>query len=375
MKFLKNLDKKYTKICLYAGVTTILTVLAIIFLYSMRANFMELWDLLVAVLRPLILGCLLCYLLYPIVEWIDTHLQQLVKSKKESFPKHSRRIATLLAMLLILVIIVIIVVLLITTTARGIQNIDVAYLENLFNNTQSDLADLIDKIVAYLEEQGFNVNKLGNYLTNAISGVTGIASTTFFGVIFAVYFLVDGKNIARYWKDAAKQVLPAHTIKIMRDLGYDANRCFSGYIRGQALDALLVGVVTSIIFGIVGIPYAALIGFVTGIGNLIPYVGPILGFAMVVITNLINFDVQNMIIGLIVLAIIMLIDSSMINPKFLANAIHVHPLLVVASLIAGAAIGGVLGMLVSVPSGAFVKLQFEKWIAYRRAQKAEKETQ
>lgn len=53
----------------------------------------------------------------------------------------------------------------------------------------------------------------------------------------------------------------------------------------------------------------------------------------------------------------------MMNARLLAGAIQIHPLLVIASLLAGGAVGGILGMLLAVPVGAFIKLQFEKWLA------------
>jgi predicted PurR-regulated permease PerM len=68
-------------------------------------------------------------------------------------------------------------------------------------------------------------------------------------------------------------------------------------------------------------------------------------------------------LGLVVLQIIMMIDGNIINPRLLAGSIKVHPLLVVASLLAGGAIGGLLGMLLAVPTGAFIRMQFEKWLA------------
>ena len=111
-------------------------------------------------------------------------------------------------------------------------------------------------------------------------------------------------------------------------------------------------------------PYAVVIGFITGFGNLIPYVGPTLGYIAVILANVINgFDLRMIIIGLVVLEIIMLIDGNILNPRLLAGAIQIHPLLVIASLLAGGAVGGILGMLLAVPVGAFIKLQFEKWLA------------
>ena len=67
-----------------------------------------------------------------------------------------------------------------------------------------------------------------------------------------------------------------------------------------------------------------------------------------------------LIIGIIIIMVIMFIDGNIINPRLLAGTINVHPLLVIASLLAGGAIGGILGMIVAVPCGAFIRLRFEK---------------
>ena len=128
-------------------------------------------------------------------------------------------------------------------------------------------------------------------------------------------------------------------------------------------DAILVGAVVSIVFSFMKMKYALVIGLLAGIGNLIPYVGPALGYISVILVNLIAGDFRMLVIGLVVLEVIMLIDGNIINPRLLAGTIKVHPLLVIASLLAGGAIGGLLGMLLAVPTGAFIRMQFEKWLA------------
>lgn len=366
MNFLKNTDKRYLKICIYAGVTAVAAVLAILILYSSRGYFQQVWRLLVAVMRPIIIGCLLCYLLYPVVDFIDRRLQALCRGRADGLARHSRTLAILLTMILIVALIVIFLVVIITAMTRSIQHIDLAYLRSLLEDTQSELYVLSRQAIDYLNEQGFQVGDIGSLATKTISSLSTIVSSCFFGIIFMLYFLADGKNISDYWKRAAKSVLPARSIALCKELGADANRCFAGYIRGQSLDALLVGVETSIVLAIIGVPYAPLIGFITGIGNLIPYVGPVLGYASIVIINLLRFNPRILVAAIIALTIIMLIDSNIVNPRLLANAIHVHPLLVIASLLAGGAIGGVIGMLLSVPCGAFVRLQFEKWMTHKK---------
>ena len=62
------------------------------------------------------------------------------------------------------------------------------------------------------------------------------------------------------------------------------------------------------------------------------------------------------------------IDGNILNPKLLSSAIHIHPLYVIACVIAGGAMGGFVGMLIAVPIGALLKTEFERLIAYRQKQ-------
>ena len=63
--------------------------------------------------------------------------------------------------------------------------------------------------------------------------------------------------------------------------------------------------------------------------------------------------------------VIMIIDGNVINPRLLSSNIKVHPLLVVAALIGGSALGGFVGMLVAVPVAALIKLEFDKFLMAR----------
>jgi predicted PurR-regulated permease PerM len=149
----------------------------------------------------------------------------------------------------------------------------------------------------------------------------------------------------------------------------DADKCFSGYIRGQFLDALLVGVVTFIAMLICKVPYPFVIGLLTGLGNLIPYVGPVVGFVTLLIACLIEGAMDKLLIGGIVLAVLLVVDGNIINPKLVSSTIEIHPLLVFAAMIAGSAIGGLVGMLVAVPLAALLKIEFDKYLDRKEAEK------
>ena len=69
------------------------------------------------------------------------------------------------------------------------------------------------------------------------------------------------------------------------------------------------------------------------------------------------------------MAVLLFVDGNIINPKLLSSSIEIHPLLVFAAMIAGSAVGGLLGMLVAVPLMALAKLEFDKYIDRKEKEK------
>ena len=201
---------------------------------------------------------------------------------------------------------------------------------------------------------------LADGLVDFVKAIPNIFTTLLFSIVFAVYFLMDGENLMNYWKSLLNRLLGPKKYAFVKQIVKDADTVFSGYIRGQVIDATFMAFSTSIALSIVGIKYAILIGLVTGIGNLIPYLGPFLGYGSILIVGLITADYKIMFIAILVLFVIQTVDGNVINPKLLGDAIEVHPLLVIVSLIIGARVGGILGMLFAVPVGALIKLWVER---------------
>ena len=134
------------------------------------------------------------------------------------------------------------------------------------------------------------------------------------------------------------------------------------------MDALLVFLMVSIAMLICRIPYAFAIGLMTALGNLIPFVGPVGGIIALLVICLSEGIMEKFIIGAVVLIILMSIDANVINPRLMSRSIAIHPLLVFAAMIAGGAVGGVVGMLVSAPIAALLKIEFDKFIARKEAE-------
>jgi predicted PurR-regulated permease PerM len=330
--------------------------------------------------KPLILGFALAYLLYPLDNFFQKQFQKIPFFREKG--TRSRPAAVALAGIIIVFGIVLVIFLIVSAVTKDLSVAResnfatvITGISNSVNNLYQNLTSFLDNLNVsskdmeqYLKPLKTTILGIAGSITDQVSGiVTRLPSTLsslLFAIIFAIYFQLDGEGLKRYWGNAFKAMLPKKSWSHIRRFIRNADQVFSGYIRGQLIDAIFMAVVVSISLSLVGLPYSVLIGILTGIGNLIPYVGPFVAYVSVILVNILNWNPEKLVVSLIVVFIIQTIDGNIINPKFLSNAIQIHPLLVIASLIIGGKIGGFVGMILAVPCGALVKLYFEKMIHY-----------
>ena len=354
-KFFRGLDQKYLKICIYAAVTVLVTVIVGALAFSTGPFWSRLWAISTAVLKPVIIGGIICYLLLPVVNKFEKLFN---RDQKHGW---ARKVSVLLTFAIIAAVIIIALGMLIVSIYKNIGSLSVESLQTMVNTLREDYAEIgqyLEQVLANFNISSTNVSKI---LTSIAGAVENFFSSLLFGVIFAVYFLLDEKNsIVSYWRRAFRLIFGNKQEESVKMFLKDADNAFSGYIRGQMVDAAIVGVLAAISLSIAGVPYAVIIGLCIGFGNLIPYFGPILGYAATVIACLITGQYVKMVIGLVIIAVIMFVDGNIINPKLLSENVDVHPLLVVAALLGGGVLGGIAGMLIAVPTAALLKLQFDR---------------
>ena len=325
-RFLSGLDQKYLKICVYAAVTVLLTGIAAVLLSGTGPIWSRLGAIFSAVLKPVIIGGIIWYLLLPVVNRFEKMFN---RDKKRGYARPASVLITfgIIAAVLITALIMIIVSIYKNLGALNLDSITSVYAE---------LEEEYQNFSKYLEQIMQTLNFSSGSISSILKGVTSALESFFSGLLFGVIFFMIFMK--------------------------DADNAFSGYIRGQMVDAVIVGVLSSIALSIAGIPYAVLIGICMGFGNLIPYFGPIIGYAATVIVCIPSGDWGKMILGVAIIAIIMFIDGNIINPRLLSANVDVHPLLVVAALLGGGVLGGIAGMLVAVPTAALLKLQFDRYL-------------
>ena len=364
-KMKKYMDSRYTKISLYVIGTVMICFLLCVLVSMSRGFFSRLFTIIGLVLKPIVAGGVIAYLIEPLIQWIEKRLKF----------KNARAVAVIGTLVLIILLVISLLFVAVAFISRQVSEIHFSDISDLLANFSDQLNDISIRIQNWFAERSINISSITGKLSNVISGITGTASDIFFALIFSLYFMLDSGRIQSYWDRVRGLFIKPETRKMVREVLQDADHCFSGYIRGQFIDAVLVGVITFIAMLICRVPYAVVIGLLTGLGNLIPYVGPVIGFASLIIVCLIEGIWSKLLVGGIVLAVIMVLDGNVINPKLLSSNIEVHPLLVFVAMIVGSEVGGLIGMLVAVPLAALLKIEFDKFIDAKEARKKAAKTE
>jgi predicted PurR-regulated permease PerM len=171
--------------------------------------------------------------------------------------------------------------------------------------------------------------------------------------VVAFYVLID---LPRIRDESVELVPPRHrneVIHVSRQLG----TAVGGFLRGQVLVAVIVGVLTSVGFWMIGLKFWLIIGMIAGFLNIIPFVGPWVGGGLGVIVGLVvNADVTTAFFAAIVAFAVQQIDNNFVSPAVLRATVRLHPAVVVLVLILGGAIGGLWGVLLAVPVAASIKI-------------------
>lgn len=379
MKIKNKLNPKYTQISLYVIGTTA----AIFILYQISGQLGTIlasigsWiSWILSLLTPVFWGLMLAYLLTPLTNMIEKRLANVAYYKKKN--KSPRTMAVVLTFIVIVIGLSITLTILISSltneltvasadsfldlidyTAQSLDSFYTALIQSLknFNIDSAALQEYVNNIGNILAS---GISGIGSNIVNSVQNISSFITSLIFTVIFSAYFLSDGKRIAKYWHAFADVIFSEKIKSEWSEFLKEADRVFSGYIRGQMIDALFMFVVISVTLSIIGVKYAVIIGVLAGFGNLIPYVGPFIAYGSTILVTLVSGDYKTMLIALIALFIVQGIDGNIVNPKLLGNNVDIHPMYVVISLIIGQAAFGLVGMLFAVPVAALVKVLFEK---------------
>lgn len=215
---------------------------------------------------------------------------------------------------------------------RELIGIDVAFRKYL-DSLQIFIIDYIRKIT----ETGLSI----------FSNIVGIVLVP----IYTFYFLKDTAFFKRKVLLAVPKKIRSEIVCIFKEI----NKLLNNFIRGQFIVAALVGLISVIALFILKVEFALLIGAIAGIGNIIPYFGPIIGAIPGVVIAFLDKPIKAVWVA-IAFFLIQQIESAVLQPKIVGDSVGLHPVFVIVSLLIGGELFGIAGLIFAVPVAASIKI-------------------
>ena len=205
---------------------------------------------------------------------------------------------------------------------------------------------------------GKAVSALGNRLvTLPITLVTSLADALVI-VFIAIYWLIGKPGMLAFALSFFPEDRRDRASSILEDMG----QAMGGYVRGAAINAVIMGALAWLGLTIIGVHYSLALGVLTMLGEPIPYLGPVLAAVPVIGAALLQ-SFTKALLAIALYTLLQQIEGHLLTPNIMKSQTHVPQTLVIFALVAGAAVGGLLGILVALPSAGAARVFFLRVVA------------
>ena len=205
------------------------------------------------------------------------------------------------------------------------------------------------------------VKEHGERLTQTMLGGTtvfigGVVSGLTFVVIVpfvAFFYLKEGRRLTR----TLIELVPNAYFELCLNLLHQINGQIGGYIRGQILATSVVSILAIGGLTLIEVEHALPLGLLAGLANMIPFLGPLIGFLAASFAALATGGGLGIVAEiLVVFLIIQMIDNVVIQPTVVAKSVEMHPLVILFVVMVGSQLMGIVGMLIAVPLTGILKV-------------------
>lgn len=343
----------------------LISTVLIMLIFNIRGIFSEGIQPFLSVITPFFWAFGVAYLINP--------LMMLIERKFKLKRAFSLIISYILVIICVYILIVIIVPTIINSVSELFSNISeyASSAEEWINNSLAsmniplDLTHLNTSAAEFISKTSALLSTIfGGVLTQTLK-ITSSVVKFVFGFIISIYMLMDKETLISGCKKIIIAVMPSEKLsRLFISFMGQAHTVFSRFIIGKIIDSLIIGVLCYIGLFLMGSQYAVLIAFIVGLTNMIPYFGPFIGMIPAFLLTLI---VQPSLAIWVLLFIFILqqFDGWYLGPKILGDQVGVSPLFIIFAVTVGGGLFGVLGMFLSVPIIALIKIYTEKFIEYR----------
>lgn len=393
----------YKKIIISTLIITGIIVVAFCLIYGLiNGSIADFFNTLLEVLSPVIIGFVIAYLINPIVMFFENRLFKRIKRFTIK-----RLLSVIMALAVLFAFIAFLIAILIPSIASTLESFWNTYIVN-YKDTLRVLSEninafmdgfsvfdtsmridpdtLIDWVEAKLPWLGEivvgdfssifpsgsftpdesdsifniadiitteNILKLLGYVFSLGTSVFNGIKNVLLGLFIAVYMLFAKERCKAGIRRILNSFLSPKHVRATIRFGKLIDRSFGGFIEGQLFDAVIVGVVSYIVFLIFNIPIPHLIATIVAITNVIPIFGPFIGGIPSAILVLITAP-EKTILFVILIIVIQQIDGNIICPHILGDKINISSLATIIAIVTMGGLFGIFGMLIGVPVFAVI---------------------
>ena len=363
---------KWDKTYLNWGLTAFCVIAASLLFYFAVAHISILSNALhrlVTILAPFIWGLIICYLLSPMMNFMESRLflplgKRLYRNNKKKTGKKFARVMSLLfsEIILLAALVYLIIPQVLGSVQTLVQNSG-TYAQNVsswLDGLLKDYPDLDEYANSVFGNFNTNVGnwletkvlpQLGSLITSVTSGVYGVAKSIYnliIGIIVSVYLLSDKEGHLAAVKRLSYTVFSVEMADKIRNGMVFVDKTFMGFLNGKLLDSLIIGIICYIVCSILQMPYTLLVSVIIGVTNIIPFFGPLIGLVPSALIILM-VNPTKCLIFIIFVIILQQIDGNLIGPRILGNSTGITGFWVMFSIILGSGLFGFWGMLLGVP--------------------------
>lgn len=357
-------------------VSWLLVAIVVVVVYKMLDNFSNVQQAIktfFTILKPFLIGLLISYILFTPCKKIENLFK---KAKLKFISKRARGLAVIITYIIFVLIVILVInwifPVLIESVVELVGNVQNYYdvLVNKFNELPDDSilkSDIVKEKIVEIQNTdvkellSVNSERIVQYAKNIIDVLLGTFDV-FVSLVVSVYILLQRSSIMSFLRRFTRAMFKKETYEAIDKYFTEANEVFFAFISSQLLDAIIVGILTTIAMLIMKVKYAPLLGFTIGLFNMIPYIGAIVAVGMSIIITFITGGLGKAVLMGVVVIILQQIDANIINPKIIGSSLEVSPLLVIFAITVGGAYFGIIGMFLAVPIAVVIKTILNDYI-------------
>lgn len=304
------------------------------------------------ILIPIFLSLLFAILLSPIVKFLNTHL------------KTPNVISSIISIILLTIVVSIIVILVSSQIIDFYGEINSIKL-NISHHAHTIQLWIKNTLnISYLQQELYVNDVKSNSLTmenllskSMLNSLTDFLLNFFLVPFYVFLFLFYKKLFLQFLKDLVND--KQHYI--LEDILIHVKSSVQRYLVGLIIEMIIVSTLTSIGFLIIGVQYAVLLGIITGILNLIPYVGILSAGLLSMFATLGGESDLNIVLGVIVVnVIVQIIDNNLVVPLIVSSNVRINAMASIIGIIIGGSLLGIAGMFLAIPLIAILKVVFDR---------------